>query len=72
MFVGGYKHTATPEAPGLSKQEREDLARGERSKQTSRRSGQLQEQPSTIRLLPKRSGDACCSIMRACSPVSRA
>ena len=32
MFVGSYKQTATPDTPGLSKQEREDLTRGEHLK----------------------------------------
>ena len=31
-FVAAYKQTATPDAPGLDKKEREDLVRGERLK----------------------------------------
>jgi hypothetical protein len=32
MFVSSYKQTATPDAPGLEKQERRDLARGQHLK----------------------------------------
>jgi hypothetical protein len=32
MFVTSYKQTVTPDAPGLSKQEREDIIRGKRLK----------------------------------------